>query len=449
MRLGGPLTVCGRSGRRERSHLPDRSGAHLLTASNHTLIRFVLALALTAGAIAGIDLTSARIGATNENSQKTCQDRPLVWEAPTGLKGDSQPAADGGLLFVPMAGPDPGGSQAEGGAGKGGFRTRIIRALREDDGRVIWHRYFQEGVWEQSLTAKDGVLLAGGSGGRLFALEARSGRLIWSLRLEGEVNSAPAMEGGVAYVATSHVGPGLDPNPHRRAWVYAINLSDGRIIWQVETENFGFASPVYHNGTLYAGGGYLDEPELEEGGYTGIYALDAATGRIKWRHRSPDGFVKSMVGTNTVLAFVGYTDFVYGLDARTGKVLWTYPTGNWAPAVSGSPRLLFVGSANGFIHALDPATGRAIWRHNLEGVFNYPVGAVVPYAGSLYTVTTLGDVISLAQANGVIQWRAKMDAETRAAPVVTKSRILIHTTDGRLTAYPTDAAVVRPGRGCE
>ena len=61
-----------------------------------------------------------------------------------------------------------------------------------------------------------------------------------------------------------------------------------------------------------------------------MYALDAATGAVRWAHRT-DGPVGSSPAVAGGVVYVGSDDFsVYALDAATGAVRWTHLTGTWA-----------------------------------------------------------------------------------------------------------------------
>lgn len=135
------------------------------------------------------------------------------------------------------------------------------------------------------------------------------------------------------------------------------------------------ATPIMVDGTLYF-----------TGSEARVYAVDAATGRIKWQYDPktwkyrPDA-LKVMYGVNRG---VGYEDgkiFVaardcrlFALDAESGKVLWqrlTIPRTEGKVCI-GAPRVMngkvIIGNAGaeqgarGFVTAFSSRTGRQLWR---------------------------------------------------------------------------------------
>ncbi len=78
--------------------------------------------------------------------------------------------------------------------------------------------------------------------------------------------------------------------------------------------------------------------------YTGVRALDAATGQILWEHRQPprrvDNQTAGLLSTRGGVVFGGDQTKFFALDSRTGKVLWSVETGGtiWAAPVTYSVR---------------------------------------------------------------------------------------------------------------
>jgi outer membrane protein assembly factor BamB len=74
-----------------------------------------------------------------------------------------------------------------------------------------------------------------------------------------------------------------------------------------------------------------------------FYALDAATGDVRWSF--PAG--GRISGSPTVIDGVVYVSTLerttYALDARTGKELWSFPDGKYASLVADEERAYLVG----------------------------------------------------------------------------------------------------------
>lgn len=114
-----------------------------------------------------------------------------------------------------------------------------------------------------------------------------------------------------------------------------------------------------------------------------LVALDAKTGRERWRTQFPaSGPVR-----------------LQDAPARRGLVYW--------PGDSMNPRRILVGSGD-WIYALDPATGRAIEEFGEKGRVSLPTGATVSGAVWQHVFVTsglFGDVYGFDVRSGVQLWR--------------------------------------------
>jgi outer membrane protein assembly factor BamB len=91
------------------------------------------------------------------------------------------------------------------------------------------------------------------------------------------------------------------------------------------------------------------------GSYDGFfYALDAATGDVRWRYDAAG----PISGSATVLAGLVYfstlRERTLALNAGTGKLVWSFPDGKYSPAVSDGERLYLVGY--GRLYGMTPTT---------------------------------------------------------------------------------------------
>jgi polyvinyl alcohol dehydrogenase (cytochrome) len=166
--------------------------------------------------------------------------------------------------------------------------------------------------------------------------------------------------------------------------VWALEPDTGKVVW---TTPIGTGSALggvhwgmaYANDTVYVpianvGAPLPGEPPIDPSLKPGLYALDAATGKIKWMY-SPeppaaaapaDGAARRRPARNatfsTAVAVVdgavvaGALDgTLYTIDAKTGKLLWsyqtakTYETSNGVPGKGGSIEANAITAANGLL----------------------------------------------------------------------------------------------------
>ena len=134
---------------------------------------------------------------------------------------------------------------------------------------------------------------------------------------------APLVVGDVMYVHT--------PFPNI---VYALDLkNDGKILWKYEPKQDPSVIPVMCCDTVYRGVAHADGTIYLHQADTTLVALDAATGKEKWKVVNGDP-KKGETNTATVLpvkdkVIVGISGAEFGVrgsvtayDAKTGKQLW-------------------------------------------------------------------------------------------------------------------------------
>ena len=208
-----------------------------------------------------------------------------------------------------------------------------------------------------------------GANGLLIAMNARTGRELWSFRA-GVIESSPLQVNGVLYFGSWD------------RFVYALDARTRKLRWRFRTDDRVVAAPAYAHGTIYA---------TTNGG--SVYALDARTGRMRWRNRSFERFGRReyFYATPAVAygrVFAANTDgYVYAYGATTGRLIWAQRAGTYvysAPAVW--RKRVYVGTWDGYLVAFDAATGDTRWRHDSPGAIS---GAPVVMDGLVY-FSTLG-----------------------------------------------------------
>ena len=191
--------------------------------------------------------------------------------------------------------------------------------------------------------AAGGLVFVGGLDGVVRALDAASGTVKWTAYTGGQVRYPPTIAAGRALVGS---GDGC---------VYAFEAATGRLLWRFRAapierrialygsliSTWPVASGVLvHDGTAYFAAGIMD---LDG---THVYALDAATGHIRWENNSAghlDAWSRRgvtcqgemllhegklyLAGGNTVSPAV--------FDAKTGKCLNPPPGGMGSSAPRG------------------------------------------------------------------------------------------------------------------
>jgi outer membrane protein assembly factor BamB len=236
----------------------------------------------------------------------------------------------------------------------------------------------------------------------------------------------------------------------RTAQQRARSARPGTLLWSAEA-NAAVDSLVVAGGVVYAGTGQR-----------AVYAFDALTGALRWRHLMSNGQTGYLAmahgaliaadGYNGVAAS-GYNGGVYALDPGTGKLLWSAD----APFVIGldvAGDVVYAGTAIKDIYtygvtALSTGTGELLWTFDFPENADYAAGVTVA-DGVVYATTSLGEIFALDAASGNQLWRGGGPAITFVSAPQVSDGILYASSDQdkRSKAGPVLYALqARTGRG--
>ena len=241
-----------------------------------------------------------------------------------------------------------------------------------------------------------GTLYIGSSDHFLYALDAATGALKWKFKTGGRVTSSPAVSGGVVYLGS------YDSN------FYALDAATGALKWKFQTAgerrfaathlhgaqpaaetmpdpfDLYLSSPVVWNGAVYFGSGDNN-----------IYALDAATGALKWKFKTGDVVHSSPAIADGTLLLGSWDSYFYALDAATGHEKWRFKTGedpnihnqvgiqSSAAVMDG---IVYFGCRDSNFYAVDANTGKKLWAYNNKG--SWVIGSPALRDGKVYFATS-------------------------------------------------------------
>jgi quinohemoprotein ethanol dehydrogenase len=288
----------------------------------------------------------------------------------------------------------------------------VLHALDVKTGKLLWQYDPDVAGQEESKTRmragwgirgiayKDGKLFTGTREGRLISVDAKTGKLLWSVQTLDEADSQGGYITGPPWIAGDKVVIGFggadyspvrgyvtayDVNSGKKAWRFHVVPGDpdkgfenkameaAAKTWTGEWWKFGGGGTVYHAmaydakyDRIYLGTGNgwpWNQKIRSPGGGDNLYlssivALDAKTGDYVWHYQTdPENTVDfnnamDIQLTNLeiggklrpVIIHAPKNGFFYVIDRETGKLISAEPFGkqNWAKGI-------------------DPKTGRPIW----------------------------------------------------------------------------------------
>ncbi|HSL65188.1 MAG TPA: PQQ-binding-like beta-propeller repeat protein [Gaiellaceae bacterium] len=255
--------------------------------------------------------------------------------------------------------------------------------------------------------------------GRFFAVNAKTGRMIWQKRFRRCIAASPVVADGIVYQAVMHPLPCGTSNRSARGFVIAMNARNGKVLWRFDAGAVE-STPLVRGKTIYFGS--WDRR---------LYAVDIRTGKLRWSYRADHE-------VNTSPAYAGGTLFfgtdggrVHAVWAKTGRNRWTTSAFSrfgrrehfYATPTVAYGRV-YIGNTDGTVYAFGAGTGRLLWAQR-AGTYVYTAAAV--WQKTVYVGSYDGNVYAFDAATGDERWRRELPAAIHGAPTILAGRIYFST----------------------
>jgi outer membrane protein assembly factor BamB len=285
-----------------------------------------------------------------------------------------------------------------------GGPSKVV-AIDARTGTVAWQRAVP-GRLDGTLGAANGMAVAA-STNTVVGLDVATGDIRWTIPMDTSAQR-PEIIDGVAYLGTTDgLIAGLDLATGHTVWswqgprgvtmradlvangiVYASS-TDGRLFTIAiadKTEGWTFQAPTIRiNPSLEGDTIYASSAVGETANSTAqVVALDAATGKVRWRFLPPGGG-QAIHGAvhDGILIVTTRGDGAFGLRATDGSVAWhngDVPVTDWVSILAGD--IVYLATRDSGEYALDAGTGTTLWHTGEEGNARGPI-----VSGGLLIVT--------------------------------------------------------------
>ena len=293
----------------------------------------------------------------------------------------------------------------------------------------------------------------------VLAFDAENGHRKWQTELDSPplrmhvrnsiATSTPAVDADRVYVT------GMGAQGYFMA---ALSLADGREAWRKELGPFaaqhGFGpSPMLYRNTLIV--------PNDQDGESFVLALDAATGKERWRAPRRGGrasystpCVHEPPGRKAELILTSSENGMAGIDLETGKPNWSldvFPERTvGSPVVAGDLVLATCGQGNGghLLVAVAPpqvAGGKANVVYTLTQSVPY-VPTPVVRDNLLFLIHDMGMASCHDLATGKRLWNKRLGGNFSGSPVLAGDRLFAITSDGEVVVLAAQRQFKEPTR---
>lgn len=326
-----------------------------------------------------------------------------------------------------------------------GSKDGYLYAIDPVTGNEKWKCHTKSSFDYSSVALDNGVIYASGTYDKLYAIDAYSGKIQWTLPGDAVFHGTPFVYNKTVY-AVDISG----------TW-YAVNALNGKLKWKLERKVHSLASATAADGLVYLVGGQdggvfaLNAETGKEQWYykasinssgpaltgnllivgtldQGLLALDSKTGTKKWNFTSGGRIACSPAISDGVAFFGGEDNKMYAVNISDGSKKWEFSTGGYivsSPFISNE--LVYFGSYDGKVYALNIHTRQKVWAYNAGRTME---SSPVEAGGTLF----IGDgrfgkdrLQAINAADGTLKWIFEANDYIYHSPVVLmKSGKAIH-----------------------
>ena len=299
------------------------------------------------------------------------KDGQLFWRSEIGGELSASPVADENAIYV--------ASETVVQAGEPQKSAGALRALGREGGVTQWMTPLVRPL-RGALTVSGTKLFAGGSDGRAYAFDKRTGGVLWSIPFALEFASQPVVKDGRVYLGSED------------GTLLALDEATGRLLWRYRTKGAIHGPVAVTKETVFFGSG---------DGY--VYAVSTDKGKMKWNKRTGAGVQAVVLAGEDSLLAASLDNFAYLLNLK-GSMLWK----RQLPGRIASQPLTVAETA--LFTPLSSTEGVVLGLKDGRQVNSLPTGGELTSSASPILV---GDAVILTTEHGLLAFARPIDSSSK------------------------------------
>lgn len=296
---------------------------------------------------------------------------------------------------------------------KPGFEPAEFRLVDPDQEKVSvvlsklprW-RFATDGPVTGTPIAHAGVLYLGSRDARVYAVDPTGPALLWSRKLSsiGDVESSVCTDDERLFVGTND------------RFLYALDRSDGRILWKYATEGFVKSTPLCRGGRVFFG---------DSRGF--LYSVEARTGTEVWMRDLGHSVLPSILDSGDALLAATQDGGVFFVNWENGGIerICSVDGPAKSPITQYGDRV-FMGTEDGRLFCLSLQERSAKWFVATGGPMR---GGVAIVDGIAYAGSDDGRMRAIRVDDGTVIADFQAAGRIRSTPLVRDGRVYFGATD--------------------
>lgn len=280
----------------------------------------------------------------------------------------------------------------------------------------------------------NGVYAAAGFGS-IFALDAKSGDVLWRNDLNAPLRTAPTICSDKLLVQTlDNRLLALSTKNGEEVWKYNISAEDTVLAGSSApacSPEKNFAVAGFSNGDIQAFNADIGYPAWT------VALIDSSQSNLSTAINSIKA--SPVIDGDTVYA-IGHNDLLAAINYRTGEIIWKQQIGGTnMPWIAGN--YLFVLSNNHELLALNKLNGNILWSASLLNDYDLDERSDIYLSGPIMANNQLlitssdGTVYAVSPLNGKILNQISFKSSIPTAPIAADKTVVFVTDDAELIAY--------------
>lgn len=366
-------------------------------------VRGVLAFLLSIGLLCAISRSSAQTNGNHteeiQPSARAVLSQPMTigWRYDSDKTLNLTPASDEERLYLPLA-------------------SGILVSLNADNGQLNWRSDMGGELSASPVADAHGVYVASETGkaesgtrratGALRLLGREGGVTQWMRTLATPLRGSLTLANGVLFAGGSD------------GKAYAFDSKTGAVRWFYDYGEPFSGQPVVSDGRVYIGS--------EDGS---LLALAESTGKLQWHYRTRAP-VRGPVALGRDVVYFGSGDgYVYAVNATNGRLVWRKRTGAGVQAVVRVGDELVVASLDNFVYKFSSA-GARLWKRQLPGRISSQPLMTLTDALFMPLSSSAGVVLEVREGRPVNSLPVGSEITSSASPIAVGSVVLLTTQQG-------------------